>query len=407
MGGYGIAMARTRPSRRPRVALAIPQGHPFVERVLGGIIAHAQERGGWDFARIGEARAHSSLWLRDWDGDGAFVWIADRAEERALSRLPFPVVNLASRIACRLVPGVSTDHRAIGRLAAEHLAERRFLHCAYVGLAGLWYSQERLAGFRAEVERRGGTCAVHLAAEPRTAAHGWRASSRRLDAWLRRLDRPVGILASSDLQAALVLDACARCRLAVPQEVAVLGVDDAVLTCSSCRPTLSSVSRNDHAVGLAAARLLERMMAGGEAPAGPLSIPPGPVTARQSTDTCVVGDALVAEALRWMDAHCAAPVGVADLVRDLGCSRRQVEARFRAELGQAPYRVMCQRRVERVRRLLAAPHRQRLSAVAAACGLGDVRHLREVFARHEGLSPQAFRERMQRAATSSGPAGGS
>ena len=374
-----------------RIALAIPHGHPFIERVFGGIIAYAQTRGGWNFSHLGEAKLHSSLWLRDWDGDGAFVWIEDQEEERELQGLSFPIVNLSSTINCTKFPTVAVDHQMIGQLGAEHLAERHFKQFAYVGVAHQWYSQERRDGFSKEVKRRGGSCDFYDAPEPQASAQRWRQGQRQLDDWLRQLKLPVAIMTCSDLRASIVIDACARLGLQVPNEVAVLGVDNAVLTCETCRPTLSSVSRNDHAIGLAAAGLLERLIIDKTKTTEPLLIAPGAVIQRQSSDVRAISDPDVAMILSWVNQHIGESFGVAQMVKEMGYSRRHVEGLFQSSLGCSPYRALCQERIEHACRLLPHNARAPIKSIASACGLPDANHFRTVFMRLVGVSPQKYR----------------
>src|SRR5262249_6365159 len=124
-----------------------------------------------------------------------------------------------------------------------------------------------------------------------------------LEQWLRELQTPVGILASADLRASMVIEACQKLKLRVPEDVAVVSVDNDPVVCDFCDPPLTSISRNDYQVGFEAALLLDQLMDGGAPPEKPIRIPPAGVVQRRSTETVSVEDPYVAEAIRFMRDH--------------------------------------------------------------------------------------------------------
>ena len=230
----------------------------LTERIQQGIASYAKERGGWNITRHTEMAGASMQWLRSWRGDGAFIFVVTSKDLSIARSLRLPVVNLASHFAAPGLPSVSTDHRAIGRLAAEHFLSKNFQRLAFYGTAGLHYSDERRLGF---CEGAGKRAPDHfLVPPPGRAPSFWKKQEKALDSWLQKLKRPVGIFASTDLRANIVLGACERLGLKVPQDVAVLGVDNDPLVYELSDPPLSSVSRNDFEVGRRAAMLLESLV---------------------------------------------------------------------------------------------------------------------------------------------------
>ncbi len=376
---------------RARVALAFPMGLAFIERLQQGILEYARQHRGWSLFRQPEMLSPALGWLKHWHGHGAFVLVTSPADARLARSLPFPVVNLAGHLARPGAPTVSVDHRATGRLAAAHLMERRFRRCGFYGTRGKWYSDQRCAGFREVVQAAGASCSVlevdDLSRHPRP----WFDQQRDLERWLRRLQPPVGIMAATDLRAAMVLEACARLGLRVPEQVAVIGVDNDPVACEFCQPPLSSVSRNDQAVGWEAAALLDRLMRGERAPGAALLLPPDGVAARASSYTLAIEDGLVAGAVREIQAHLGEPFGVERLVGPSGLSRRRLERRFRSALGCSPYAFINQQRVARARQMLASRAKLSLSLVARQCGFRDLRRFRVVFERLTGVKPGPYR----------------
>src|SRR5690606_31229725 len=138
-------------------------------------------------------------------------------------------------------------------IAAEHLLERGFRHLAYYGIAGRWFSRERARGFTTRAAEAGISAEVFTPPRLRNERAGWRERIDPLCAWLRNLPKPIGILAAQDYRARMLVVACEEAGLRVPEEIAVMGVDNDAAICAFHHPTLISVSRNSRAVGRAAA----------------------------------------------------------------------------------------------------------------------------------------------------------
>jgi LacI family transcriptional regulator len=284
-----------------------------------------------------------------------------------------------------------SDHYGMGRLAAEHLLDRGLRRLAYFGIKGLWYSQQRHLGFADRAEKAGVPCEVF---EVPWNAHDHRTWQNRmvpLIRWLRKLRPPVGLLAVQDYRARAVVDECQRLGLDVPHDVAVMGIDNDSTVCEFCRPTLTSVSRNPWQLGQAAAALLDRLMEGQTPPSDEILVPPEGVVARQSTDTVAVENVHVAAAAHFIHDHLHECFGVESVVRATAISRRQLEVHFRRVLGCTLYDYICRQRCQRAKQLLTAKDRVKFRLLAKACGFSSIEHMRLVFTRLTGITPQQYR----------------
>jgi len=387
---------RRKSSPPKRVAFAFPFGRAFVEDLVHAIHAHARAREHWVFTRFPERLSPSLDWLKAWDGDGAFVIISTREDARLARALPFPVVNLTAYFPDPGVPTVTMDHAEIGRLAARHLLERRFRHFGFYGSGELWFSQLRRRGFVETVRATGADCDVLEANSNIPTGRTWMRQQLKLERWLRSLRPPVGIMASTDLRANLLLETCQQIGRRVPDEIAVIGVDNDPVICGYSQPPLSSVARDDRRAGTEAAALLAELMAGRRGRTGPVFVAPAGVVPRQSTETLAVDDPSLSAMVQHVRDHVGERFGVERLLAISHWSRRSLEMRFRRELGLTPGAFINGLRLKQAEKILETNPKLPLTQVAAACGFSDLRHFRMVFRKLNGVPPTEHRRQLLR-----------
>jgi LacI family transcriptional regulator len=180
--------------------------------------------------------------------------------------------------------------------------------------------------------------------------------------------------------------------LRVPEDVAVVGVDNDELICETSRVPLSSVAVSAERIGFEAASLLERMMKGEAVDVGPLCIPPQGVVVRQSSDVLAIEDENVADALRYIADNAHKPIGVEDVLDHLTISRRQLEKRFQTVLGRSPAAEIRRIRIEKAKHLMDSTNLP-LSRIAERSGFHDVSFLGKSFRRETGMTPTQYRRR--------------
>jgi LacI family transcriptional regulator len=219
--------------------------------------------------------------------------------------------------------------------------------------------------------------------------------------WLEALGPPVGVLAFTDALGTWVVEAAGMRGLHVPDDVAVLGIDDADLTCHLCSPPLSSVSTNCETIGFEAAALLDRWLGGQARPQSPVLIEPQGVIHRGSTDVLALEDPVVVRAVRFLREHCHEAIDVADAVEEVKISRRSLELRFKEALGHLPAEELRRARIRRAQQLLVSTDWQ-VASVAFESGFATVAHLSRTFKKYVGVPPSAFRR--QRRASQAGRA---
>jgi LacI family transcriptional regulator len=390
-----------RPAVRPRtphVAVCVDTSRSYGRGLLRGIADYVETIGRWSlYIDPHSAGRYGKGWLRDWRGDGILAFIETSALADRFLRSGIPTVELfGHRLDLRL-PQVGNDDDAIGRLAAGHLLERQFRRFAYSGYPREGWSERRFRGFAGAVQRTGFSCARFDSERRPPTPAAWERVQQELTAWLRDLARPVGLMACSDRHAQRVLDACRRAGIAVPEEIAVVGVDNDEETCRLSDPPLSSVIDDPRRVGFEAARLLDRLMAGKARPGSgkPVLVPPLGVATRHSTDVTAVEDRLVAEAMRAIRQGACEGLKVMDLTRACHVSRSVLYRRFQAALCRTPHDEILRVRLDRVKGLLAQTELT-LEEIAGLAGFEHSEYLSVAFKRETGLTPGAYRRRANR-----------
>src|SRR5215475_9603727 len=302
--------------RAKEIALAFPRG-AHQEVFITGVLRYSLEHScNWSYITSPESLAMSVLDLRGWRGDGIIAALNTPSEAACVKQLDAPVVNISGTLPKTPVPRVSLDNGLVGRLAAEHLMERGFDTFAYFGLRDVAYSAVRQDSFHDRLQADGAKCST-LLVSPTFRAKGlqWRDQQRKLIKWLAGLPKPVGLFAVTDYRARQVLDACRQIGLRVPQEVAVIGVDNEEVICVHVQPQLSSVIRDNQQEGYRAAALLDQLIRGRKVETLEEKIPPLGVVARESTETVAFKDPRLCEAIEYLNKHIEDPIGVQALDR--------------------------------------------------------------------------------------------
>ncbi len=382
--------------QRKRVALLIETSNAYARGLLEGIVEYQRQRDGWSvYLPEQERGAAPPSWLRKWDGDGMIARIENAAIALAVSKLSLPVVDVSSARRVADIPWVETDDRAIASLAFEHLYERGFRKFAFCGPRGFNWSQWRREHFVQRCHEAGYECSVLLTPSP-FAHRSVRASrTMQLEQWLLGLSKPIGMLCAYDIQAQVVLDTCRNVAIAVPEQIAVLGVDNDSLLCNLSRPSLTSVAPDARGAGYYAAELLDRMMHRRSKPKRMEAklMPPLRVVPRQSTDITAVDDPQVAQAIQFIRDHACDGINVGDLLHFLQVSRRGLESRFRSVTGKTPHQLITMIRLDRVQQLL---HETELSleAIAQAAGFEHAEYMNALFRKHFGIPPGRYRRQI-------------
>lgn len=380
--------------RLRRVAMLANVSRRYDRRAAQGVAAYARDKGHWNLY-IEEDPLTRLPRLDKWDGDGIIANFDERRIAVAVGRLRIPVVAIGSGHSWydprSEIPYFTTDNHAIARLAAEHLLDCGFSRLAFFGnppsRLHRW-SHERRQAFEERARLAGVPCFTYQG-HPLGAQY-WIEQLDELARWLRNLETPIGLFASTDICARQVLEACQTVGLRVPSDVAVVGVDNDEMICELTSPPLSSIEQGSMRMGYEAAELLDRLMAGRSAGALRRAIPPESLVARLSTDVLACDDADLAMALRFIREHACDPIGVTDVLNAVPLSRSTLEKRFLATLGRSIHAEIRRVQVQRAQHLLAGTNLL-VKQIAQRCGFRHVPAMNRLFRQHVGQTPAEYR----------------
>jgi len=361
--------------------------------LVEGINRYSQLKPDWLFEWV-DPSVKGLVALKGTGVDGLIGYLAGSGSAEAAQSLGCPVVSHSGAMEVCPVPRVSVDSRAAGRLAAEHFLERGFTRFACLCSGSLAFSRERRAGFADALAEQGYSCDVcEMATLPRIVIRRRsRTADKKLGEWLHRLERPTGLFAINDTFAWWATEMARENGINVPEDIAVLGMDDNVMWCVFSRPRLSSIVSPFDQIGYECAALLDSLMEGDLPEVPDVRIPPTSIMVRQSTDILALEDLAVARALRFIREHAVERIRVGDAARVAGVSRRALEMRFKRALGRTVLSELNRCRLEHAKTLLLETSLT-VEDIAARSGFNSARWMHSVFRKTFGAPPGSYRRK--------------
>ncbi len=349
----------------------------YGRRIIDGILDYSDRRRVWEFSANREGGLPEVLPSRI---DGAIAEIRTDEQYARAQSLGAPVVAITGVYRPGGLATVIADNPAVGQMGAGYLASLGFEHLAYFGAGDHFYIAQRREGFVDHCRELGVEPYIFHA----TAGAGG------LERWLTDLPKPVAVMGAEDWSAVAVANACRDLGIAVPEQVAILGVDDDEHLCRMANPPLSSIDHGARRIGFEGAALLEELMNGGPIPDSPVLVEPTNVVVRQSTDTLAISDPLVGRAVEFIRQNACTGIDVSNVVQQVRAARRTLEAAFRRTLGRTILQEINRVRVERAKDLLINTD-MAMPDICERTGFSYPSRLSYVIKKDTGLSPRDFR----------------
>ncbi|WP_184305943.1 AraC family transcriptional regulator [Aporhodopirellula rubra] len=418
-------------SKKPQVLLFIESSRAYGRGCLQGVAGYLRAHESWDVIHL--ERGLSEAVPSDLIGrkfDGVIARSENESIANGIQQIARWVVDLRGSFPPKRGALIDTDAAACARLAIDHFVERGFRRIVFCGYRGVDFSEARGDEFTRYCEEEkldtdrfemtlGETenTAIPIEGVLRHEAHAEVLETELVD-WLQQQPLPTAVFACNDVCGRQVVRAAVKAGLRVPEQIAVLGVDNDEVICDLTNPPLSSIEPDSYRIGFEGAALLAELLASEgvehgstdrdsktsasdkvdqqkDAACQRLTIPPRRVVTRFSTDVLAVDDPDLSSAIKFIRLHACRGIGVADIAKHVAISRATLERRFRVALDRTPREEIERIRLEHVKTLLLQTD-YGLDRIASMTAYSKAPHLITAFRRQTGLTPINFRKRYRR-----------
>ncbi len=368
-----------------RIGLQVDLIGSYGRDVLRGLIQYANLAGNWEFVRPSMYGVERKRKMHSGQIDAAVMMVHSAQSIKTLQRAKVPIVNVSHTLDAAALHrlklhSVLPDDEGIGRAAYAYLRERGFRSFAFCGHPTVAWSRVRQNAFADLARADGCECSISLMADAVSAA------------WIAQLPKPVALFAANDRYAWLAVDACRTARVKVPEQLAILGVDDDLLLVDLVRPSLSSIQSSGFQVGVEAGAMLVDLLNGKIVEPRIRLVPLQGIVTRNSCEVLTIGDEAVVSAVQFIRKSAANPIGVSEVVAEVMLSRRNLERKFQTALGRSILQEIRRVRIDRACDLLRDTDFD-MPAIARGCGFTSHVRFSTVFQQQLACAPTAFRRK--------------
>ncbi|MBN2019538.1 MAG: DNA-binding transcriptional regulator [Sedimentisphaerales bacterium] len=390
-----------------KIAFAHNQITHNTEGLLAGVSQYIRDKGDWQLIIWPDSSQKSLQFLKERGCKGAFVSVQTTTKAKELLRIGIPVIGVATIQNLLNLPFVSANSRQVAQMACEYLLKKKFENFAFFGITQARWSAERLEYFSRYLAEKGKNVQAFrekqvLVAndEPATFTRLWiktalKTGQQKLVEWLNGLPKPVAILASCDTFACHLINVASEAGLNIPDEIAILGVNNDIAICNICDPPLSSIAFNFKKAGYNAAKLLDKMITGQETMQGQcIEIRPTHVETRGSTDVYAVEDPDIAQAMKYIRQNAHTPLQVDAIARHVYTSKRALQLKFHKVVGKSIHEEIVQAHFELAKALLIETNLP-VDEIAVRSGFHYPSNMRRAFKEITGMLPHGYRQQQR------------
>ncbi len=378
-----------------RIALLFNANKVYDRQIITGIGDYLKStRVVWDLF-MEEDFLSRTVGIQHWRGDGIIADFDDPTVVEALAGLRIPVVAVGGSYADEgqypaQVPYVATDNGKLVRLAYDHLIEQGLQRFAFYGLpplSGNRWAQERESAFCRLLEEDGLEGIVYRGSP--TSAGGWDRALEDMVAWVRSLPKPIGIITVTDARARQLLQACVLDGVPVPEQIAIVGIDNDPMVQLLSRIPLTSVIQGAEEMGRRAAQLLHQMLHGGDHSATRIVVPPVGLSVQSSSLHQPLKSQHVMRARHYIRQFAHLGIKTEQVAQYVNVSRSLLEEHFKRELKKTVHEVILEQKLEKARDMLKDKSIS-LGEVAVRCGFTSLQYMYTVFRREHHCTPREF-----------------
>jgi LacI family transcriptional regulator len=369
----------------------------YAKTLLKGIARYSREHGPWLFCRMPlfyrETIGIDGLlaWAKEWGANAVIGQLYNDADVVKIVEAGIPVIAQDFKERFSDIPNITGAYRETGEMGASYFLKKGYTNFAFYGFSDIVWSRERAEGFEKKINESGHE--VHYFEHRKARSEElWYYKPSSLNQWLKSLPKPVALMACDDNQGQHITEACRHSGIRIPEEVAVLGVDNDELLCDLSDPPLSSIALDVEKGGYDSAALLDRLIREGMDRFEDIVVKPTQVITRQSTDIYATEDDYIASSLKYIHRNIDKNLQVEDVVKQVPLSRRSLEKRFQHVTGYPIYKYIYNLRIEKFTQKLLETDLT-VFEIALDLGLNDSKNIARQFRQVKGCNPIEYRKR--------------
>lgn len=378
-----------------KILILIDYSSEFSRRLLKGLIQYSKEHGPWIFYRL--PTYYKTLygeegiveWAKEWEADAIIArWDQEGANLLATLNIPILLQNYKER--SPYFSNLTGDYIGTGQMAAKFFIKRRYRNFAFYGNKGVVWSRERAEGFWKEVEKAGGN--YYYFESENLNGEQWSKSHIQLDEWLLSLPKPVGLFACDDSFALQVSEICKINNIKIPEDISLLGVDNDELICNLSDPPISSIMTDVEKGGYEAGRLIDRFIKREITEPFDIIIRPTRFELRKSTEKYDISNEYISEIVNFIEDNFTTDINIDSFSEMVPLSRRNLEVKFKDEMGISIYQFILSCRIDYFAHLLLTTDRT-LFDLALESGFNDCKNISRIFKKMKGCTPIEYRKK--------------
>jgi LacI family transcriptional regulator len=369
----------------------------YGKNLLRGINRYSKDHGPWTFCKM-PAYYRETIgidgilqWAKEWEADGIIGQFYNDEEVKKFTHAGIPVIAQDFKERFTDIPNISGAYHETGRLAAEYFLKKGFKNFAFYGFDNIVWSRERAEGFDQRIKEAGYSVHLNQMKESKSGDL-WYYKPSALSDWLKSLPKPIALLSCDDNQGHHITEAARHAGIRIPDEIAVLGVDNDEMICDLSDPALSSIELDTEKGGYEAARLMEKMIKSKVLSAPDIIVKPTQVVTRHSTDVFASKDKYVVNVLKYIHTNLDKNLKVDQVLKEVPLSRRSLEKRFMLTTGYPVYEYIYNQRIEKFTQKLLETD-MTIFEIALDLGLSDSKNIARQFKQIKGVTPMEYRKK--------------
>jgi LacI family transcriptional regulator len=380
-----------------KIILLIDISEEYGQNLLKGIVKYSKEHGPWIFCRMPlfyrETLGMEGIvnFAKEWEADGIIAQLYNDLDVKKVLDAGIHLIAEDFKERFMEIPNITGGYLEAGKMGAKYFLEKGFRNFAFYGFKNIVWSRERSEGFAQHLNPLG--FEVHYFDNDQAPSQElWHYKPSALSQWLQALPKPIAIMACDDERGQHITEACKHAKIQIPEEIAVLGVDNDKMTCNLSDPPLSSIGLDTEKGGYEAARLMDLMITKQIIEPYDILVKPTEVITRQSTDIASANDKYIAKALKFIHQNIDDRINVADVLKQVPLSRRALEKRFQETTGTGVYKYIYNLQIQKfAQRLLETD--KTIFEISLEAGFDNSKNISRQFKQVKGCTPIEYRKK--------------